>query len=209
MNLTDITPFVKVEVPQAPDILIDAFTRIAAQEFARKTRLWSSFVDLTCATESTVVTPVPTDAKAALVIGSRVLTPENQYPLFPMNDAAFHTARMVDRDAGEPSGFFLRNGRIELDRTPLTARTWRFRIVWEPADNAATLDDIFAAPELKLGIADGAKALLMMQVGKEWSNEKQAALARANFYKAVNDAYVKFDTGRTEVEQRLVLSPWR
>jgi hypothetical protein len=189
--LTTFAKYVRPEVAGCPEIVIlDAIKR-AGIEFCKRTRAIRQSVTLTTVADQaryTLATETGTKPEEVLAVKR-----DGADNLNPSSFADFTNYHM-DRETGTPNFYYLDGNQLVLGNIPEGEEELEVIVRIRPTEDATTLPDELAERYL-MEIAAGAKAYLMSQRNKTWTDIEGAAINNATFNKAISNANLRAAKG--------------
>jgi hypothetical protein len=186
--LTVFAKYVRPEVSGCPELIIlDAIKR-AGMEFCKRTKIIRETLTLTTVVDQAsyaLDTEEGTVADEVLAVkreGADNLDPSSYYEF---------SANHMDRDTGPPNYYYLDvGGELVLGNIPDAVEDLVVTVRVRPTDEATTLPAELA-DRYMLEIAAGAKAILMIQRNKPWSDPDGAALNGALFEQNIDNVNLR------------------
>lgn len=199
--LIDLADLVLMEVPGCPDNIALLHTRLACEEFYRRSMVKrSTLADITTVADTS----------------EYALTLPNGY----VADKAVHVwldgleitpIGMDDRDGinpnwktetDQPKYYYLPDtSNIGLFLTPSGVYTVSVEAILKPKSDTTTIDD-WVYETYREGLAAGAKSKLMAMPGKPWSNPELVAYNKDVFIKSINTATLSANSGHGRAQKR-------
>lgn len=184
MNVSDLVPFVSVEVPGCPDVLIKQTLVQAAIELCTESLAWQEIQEPVTLRDGTNELDIDTPRDARIVTvkdiwaSSRKLRPATMDQLFEA------IPNWQSAQGSEPTYYNASSDwqTIKIFPTPLEANSAKLtmRVAYAPTITATTLPDELATKYLD-GLTGGAKSRLMIMPGRSWTNTQLAGVYREQF----------------------------
>lgn len=192
-------PDLLVFVQACPEPLLNQELRRAAQEFFRRTRAWQQWLGPITATgvSRSLTIPLPTDSQLFRV--EDATQNDRQVDVIPSRWFPADPAVLADQADGVTS---FDRVNLLLARNYDAGTVFRIKASLTCSDAAATLpDDLFA--QYSDAILHGAKARLMMQPDKSFTNLDMAPIERAMFMDAIGKVHTQAWRSSTGTVPRL------
>lgn len=203
-TLQSFYPWVSIDCPGTPTLLMDDAIREGAREFCSRTHCIEYKATLTTVIgQQDYALTLPTDTEVLTVLEVRRSATDK---LTPTTEAALDGMSVQD---GTPSLYaIIENAPLELRLagTPTAVEALTVRYVLTPTESATTVDDRLLA-WYRRGVTSYAKYALMSQPGKGWTNVEQAAFEYRRFEARVSDARVRRAQFRADLEQQVQMRP--
>lgn len=189
--LSEFAKYVRPDVPECPDILINDAILRAGIEFCKRTKIVK---------EEITITTVANQAKYELAVTDGMEPEEILEVKRPDADnlvpANFHDFKQwhLDRDTGQPNWYYLDDIELVLGMIPDGEEDLVVSVKLRPTDTATALPDELAR-RYKEKIAHGAKSILMMMAKKPWTDLQMAAFNEAKFQEAIDKAITRYSKG--------------
>lgn len=199
--LIDLADLVMMDLPGCPDNIALLHTRLACEEFYRKSMCKRSTL--------TSIATVANTSEYALTL-----------PAGYVADKAIHVwldgleidpIGMDDRDhinanwktaTGQPEFYYLPDtSNIGLFLTPSGVYTVSVEAILKPKSDATAIDD-WVYETYREGLAAGAKSKLMAMAGKPWSNPDLVSYNRDIFTNSINTATLSANRGHGRAPKR-------
>lgn len=202
MRFDSMLPYVLTSLDGCPESVIVRNLRLAAIEFFERTGVWTETLRPLVTTAGITVHPLPltVDADVARLVEVAL----DDEPVDELVDIA-EAARRV-REAPVGGSFAWLIGRRDIGVWPLPAAEQALSVdaVLKPSLDAYDVPDEYAAHHVE-AIAQGALARLLRMPRTPWRSLEDAAVARAEFDKAITDAAGMAGVGH--VQGRLRVRP--
>lgn len=197
--LTQFARYVRMDVDGCPEpVLLDAVLR-AGIEFCSRVVSIREEIDIDLVIGQSAY-PLVVDGSYVSVIAE--VAKEDNSILSPRNAAEFDSER-YDKIDGEPMYYYMDNAQnLIVGYRPQAVETLTVTTRIIPKEDATTLPDVLAQ-QYKLDIAAGAKAILMMQKNKPWSDLQLAAVHQGQFERAVVKENVRFFRGNSRKQSEV------
>ncbi len=192
MKIIDLVRFVAGDVPGCPGPVIELEILQAAIDFCRSTHAWSEIQSPVTIVNNVQEYDVDMPADGTVVTVRNVWAFSRELPSKTMADIQRLIPNWVDAKSNQPAYFNMASTEpayIRLFPIPYEATgTLVMRVVYAPKITSTTLDDALVERYLDTLMA-GAKARLMLQPGRSWTNPALGG---------VND--LKFRNGKVEAK---------
>lgn len=203
-NLSELYPLIAPDVHGCPFPAIDLAIKLANIEFCDKSKYWRADHNqiATAANLSTYSLTLPPNTSIVTVLEP---IRQDQEKVYQRNQAWLnqHYDGWQDKKRKYAEFFLVEYpGRIRLIPTPTEmTRLKDIVVVLKPTISAETIDDV-VFEDYFMTLAAGAKAKLMLQPDKVWSNPERGALHEAEFMAGIDLAKSKARAGyKTEDTQ--------
>ena len=199
--LIDLADLVMMEVPGCPDNIALLHTRLACEEFYRRSMVKrSTLADITTVADT---------AEYALTLPTGYVADKAIHVW--LDDLEITPIGMDDRDGinnnwkaetGEPSYYYLPDtSNIGLFLTPDGVYTVSVEVILKPKSDATSIDD-WVYETYREGLAAGAKAKLMAMPGKPWSNPELVSYNKDVFASIINAATFAANSNHGRAQKR-------
>lgn len=194
--LTTFARYVRPDVLGCPEIVIlDAILR-AGIEFCKRTKVSKENIAITTII-NTAAYPLVTASPTNTIVDEVLNVNRDLYSTLRPSSVFEIEAMRYDIQTGLSYYYYLdNNNQLVLGLVPNGIETLTAVVKTIPTDNATTLPDVLAR-RYKLEIAAGAKAMLMLDAGKQWSNPKYAAVHQGIFNAGIDLANVREARGNS------------
>lgn len=190
MNISEIVPYVTVEVPGCPEVLIKQAIVQAGIEFCTETLAWQEIQDPVTVIDKSNEIDIDTPTGARIVTvkdiwaSNRKLRPVTMEQLFeklPNWQEAYGSEPTYYNASADWQTIRIYPIPLEANRAKLT-----MRVAYAPTLASTTIPDELGIKYLD-AFTGGAKARLMMMPGRSWTNAQMAGVYRQQF----NDQMLK------------------
>ena len=194
-SLATLIPLVALDVPGAPEPVLNQAISLAAREFCRRTLVWQNHLS-----------------------AFDVVADQHEYDLEPElddNDAVAEIATIVRVElqgrclAAGRDYRMSHTGQLYLHRPPGSAITagLKVTVALRPVLGSDYIDDLIMSRYMEQ-LSYGVKSILMVQPKKTWSNVELGVFYSASFNRAVSELRFDLDrglgtTGDLTVKQRV------
>lgn len=209
-ELSDFYPYVLIDVPGCPEVVVDTALRSALIEFCEKSLVVQRDLDpvtVVAGTSDYDLEP-PTFQLVSKILKLWYKSTELS-PMAPDNikNAEVYNRLFTDADTGRSDPrFFLQKDTTTFSIYPVpkntVANAITIRAALKPSRSASTVEDVLFQDYAET-IAQGAKYRLLSMPGKPWMNGPASAAALSMFTAGVNVARQRASRGGTRADLRV------
>ena len=186
-------PYIRVDVPDCPDPVINANVISACAEFCRETLAWTEFQDYLALFDGVIDYEIDVPSQSRLIQVMDVWLGSTKLVALTMKDLQRVLPNWMDSVGSLPVYYTaaVERGMIRLHPKPsnVTGKKLSLRIALVPSSNAKTLPDFLELHHFE-AIASGVKARLMMMASASWFNPQLAERHRQFFLEGINSARI-------------------
>lgn len=206
-SLSDFYPYVLIDVPGCPEVVVDTALRSSLIEFCEKSLVVQRDLDPVTVVAGTMDYDLepPTDQRVTKLLrvwykGTELVPKEPDSITKPeVYNRLFSGA---DTNGSEPRTFLQKDDTtFSIYPLPIetSANAITIRAALKPTRSALTFEDVLFEDYAET-IANGAKYRLLGMAGKPWMNGPSAAAALSMFNSAVNAARLRANKGSTRAD---------
>ncbi len=186
-------PYIRVDVPDCPNPVINTNVISACVEFCRETLAWTEFQDYLPLFDDLVDYQIDAPAHSRLIQIMDVWMGNSRLIPLTIKDLQRVMPNWTDAIGSLPVYYTaaVERGMIRLHPKPknVTGKRLSLRIALVPSSNAATLPDFLELHHFE-AIASGVKARLLMMASAPWFNPQLAERHRQLFLDGINAARI-------------------
>ena len=199
MNIADILPLLLIDAPECPDIVATNALISATRDFCDQSNAWNEIQDPFTIIDNTDIYDIDVPSDGLVVMVMDAWSPTYQLTGKSMEQISQLLPNWQKATGSQPIYFSSQpaSGEIRLFPMPLNAQRLQLtmRVSYKPTRTATTIDDGLL-DDYQDALLAGARAKLMMQPGKAWSNPQLAQMNGQLFAREIVNARITIDHDR-------------